>query len=108
MTTSTDIQAQLQAIRASYCASLPEKLARIELLWRQLQQDQSNKVIYEEFYRLLHSIAGSAETFGLPELTRAARSIVQQLKHTNDITALTAVSEDLGVLSELIREASRR
>lgn len=108
MTTSTDIQAQLQAIRQSYCASLPEKLARIELLWRQLQQDQTNKIFYEEFYRLLHSIAGSAETFGLPELTRAARTIVQQLRQTKGIGAVTAISEDLGVLSELIREASRR
>jgi HPt (histidine-containing phosphotransfer) domain-containing protein len=108
MTASTDIQAQLQAIRQAYCASLPEKLARIELLWRQLQQDQANKTHSEEFYRLLHSIAGSAETFGLPELTRTARAILQQLKQTKEIAALADVSQNLSDLSEIIRGVSRR
>lgn len=77
---SNDIQAQLDAIRQAYYQSLPERLARIEHLWRELQQDSANDTGYEEFYRLIHGIAGSAETFGLPALTASARRLLQEIK----------------------------
>ena len=108
MTISTDVETQLQAIRASYCASLPEKLARIEELWQQLQLDGNNKHSYDEFYRLLHSIAGSAETFGLPKLTLVARSIVQLLKSGKEHAALPNITVPLAELSKQIADITQK
>ncbi len=108
MTTSTDVEAQLQAIRQSYCASLPDKLARIEELWKLLQPDGTDKHNYDEFYRLLHSIAGSAETFGLPRLTQVARAIVQQLKTGKEMTALANIAAPLAELSRLITNITQK
>lgn len=75
-----NIQQQLKAVQQSYRASLPEKLARLEVLWLLLQIESELPVNYEEFYRILHTMAGSAETLGYPALTQAARAMVQQLK----------------------------
>lgn len=75
-----DIRQQLRAVQESYRASLPDKLARLEVLWHLLQAENELQASYEEFYRLLHTMAGSAETLGYPALTQAARAMVQQLK----------------------------
>ncbi|MBI3560709.1 MAG: Hpt domain-containing protein [Gammaproteobacteria bacterium] len=75
-----DIQAKIAAVRQSYCEALPQRLARIQTLWQLLHGDSNDQASYDEFYRLIHTMAGSAETFGFPELTQTARRIVQQLK----------------------------
>lgn len=47
---------------------------------RQIEQQQLSRLDLVECYQLLHRMAGSAGTFGLPELGAAARSIENQLK----------------------------
>ncbi|MEP3562960.1 MAG: diguanylate cyclase [Marinobacter sp.] len=47
---------------------------------RQIEQQQLSRADLVECYQLLHRMAGSAGTFGLPELGSAARSIENQLK----------------------------
>ncbi|MBJ6136551.1 diguanylate cyclase domain-containing protein [Marinobacter litoralis] len=47
---------------------------------RQIEQQQLSRTDLVECYQLLHRMAGSAGTFGLPELGSAARSIENQLK----------------------------
>lgn len=98
----------MEAIRQSYCAALPEKLARIEHLWQSLQRNTGDNTSYEEFYRLLHSMAGSAETFGLPDLTKAARRIVQQLKQTQQTNTLADVSDSLLEISKIILTVTQK
>lgn len=75
-----EIAEQLAAIAASYRATLPEKLRQIETAWRYLQEHGWNETRYAQLYHLLHSMAGSAETMGLPELTCSARLLLQALK----------------------------
>lgn len=73
------IQTQLQALRAAYCAQLPARIAEIETAWQSLRR-QPDTVVLQELHRKVHSMAGSAGTFGLPELGQAARAIEQHLK----------------------------
>lgn len=78
--TAKEIAEQLAAIAASYRVTLPEKLRQIETAWRYLQEHGWDETRYAQLYHLLHSMAGSAETMGLPELTRSARLLLQALK----------------------------
>jgi hypothetical protein len=81
MTTKAEgIAAQLAAISSSYRATLPEKFRQIDACWRTLQDHGWDEARYVQLYHLLHSMAGSAETMGLPELTHSARILLQALK----------------------------
>ncbi len=75
-----EIAEQLAAISTSYRATLPEKLRQIETAWRYLQDQGWDETRYAQLYHLLHSMAGSAETMGLPELTRSARTLLELVK----------------------------
>ena len=63
----------LKKAGAEYRARLGTRLARIEHAWRGLTPG-AGVANAADLERELHSIAGSAETFGLPELSRAARA----------------------------------
>lgn len=75
-----DIQKQLQALRDSYAAQLPERIVDIEQAWKALPNAETPEADMYELYRKLHSMAGSAGTFGMPELGQEARHIEVCLK----------------------------
>ena len=76
------IQAQLDAIRVSYIASLKSKRETIEVNWQKLN-DAWMADTYDSLYLVIHGLAGSAETFGFPEITQQARVVVNQFKELN-------------------------
>ena len=55
----------LDELRAEYRRDLPAKLERLAALWSARQ--------LPELHRALHTLAGSAGTFGLREISEAAR-----------------------------------
>lgn len=63
----------LKQASADYRAGLGARLAKVERAWRALTEGAFEESA-AELERELHSIAGSAETFGLPEVGRAARA----------------------------------
>ncbi|MBU1191494.1 MAG: diguanylate cyclase [Gammaproteobacteria bacterium] len=75
-----DIQQQLQALRGSFAAQLPERIADIEQGWKVLLSATPPEADLYELYRKLHSLAGSAGTFGMPELGQQARRVELRLK----------------------------
>lgn len=62
----------LKEASAEYRAGLGARLARIEGAWHALAEGASADLT--ELQRELHSLAGSAETFGFAALGRAARA----------------------------------
>lgn len=60
-----DINALLQEIRNNYIAELPSRLDDIESNILTLEKDPDNREIFEELYRQVHSLKGSAGTHGL-------------------------------------------
>lgn len=58
------LQERMAALNEKYCKQLPEKYQEIEDSWKQYQSDYSNPVFIELFYRLIHTLKGTAATFG--------------------------------------------
>jgi chemotaxis protein histidine kinase CheA len=63
---------QLEAISSEYRASLPKKLAEIDALWSDLVSGAAKPDHMGNLQRELHSIAGSAKTFGVSGVSEAA------------------------------------
>ena len=91
-------------LRAQYRASLPARLARLERLCAEHGRG--------ELRRELHSLVGSGETFGLPEVTLAARAAEALLEGPGepDWKALKARIEAIrrAAGTELAAKTSRR
>lgn len=78
-----EIQARLAEVRRSYLASLREKREAILTKWAALNEQWDNDT-YQSLYIIIHSLAGSAETFGLAEVSRDARKVVDLFKRYSD------------------------
>jgi HPt (histidine-containing phosphotransfer) domain-containing protein len=77
-TDQAKLQELLVNMRDEYARKLPEKLAHIELLWREVAGGGDSR--REELLRAAHSIAGAAATFGLPGVGDAARELERVLQ----------------------------
>lgn len=67
------LERELEALRAEYRASLGPRIARLRALIAEAAGGESAARM-SELRRELHTIAGSAKTFGLPAATNAARA----------------------------------
>ena len=68
------IEAKLAALKQSYAASLPEKIKEIEQFWKTTNLNFSKEQFYD-FHRAVHSLAGSAGTYGYYQLGQACRDL---------------------------------
>lgn len=55
---------RMKALNEKYCQQLPAKYYEIENSWNTYLEDTSNPESIETFYRLIHTIKGTAATFG--------------------------------------------
>ena len=58
------LQERMAALHEKYCNQLPGKYHEIENSWKEYQTDLSNPDFTETFYRLVHTLKGTAATFG--------------------------------------------
>lgn len=58
------LQERMAALHKKYCDQLPDKYHEIEDSWKQYQTNFSNPAFIELFYRLIHTLKGTAATFG--------------------------------------------
>lgn len=102
------IQEKLQAVKDAYIADLPVKMERIETLWQSLQQQWRSETA-ETLHILVHGLAGSAETFGLPQVTAKARHADQFLKQLENHAAPDMLLQQNlhQALQELLAEADK-
>lgn len=63
----------LSALSADYRATLTEKLLHIDQMWKELTAGSTAPGPLKTLHRELHTLAGSAKTFGLPAVSEAAR-----------------------------------
>lgn len=71
---------RLQLAQQNYAGQLPQKIKSIEKTWNYLVKEQWDAEPLRLLHRLLHSIAGSGGTFGLPKVGIAARQVESLLK----------------------------
>lgn len=67
----------LQKLLAEYRAALPAKLANIERLQQAAIATEGDELA--EYQRAVHQLAGSAGSYGLPEVSTAARALDRYL-----------------------------
>jgi HPt (histidine-containing phosphotransfer) domain-containing protein len=65
----------LEEQRAEYTRSLPRRLEQVALLWQQILKGEALSESLPAFERHVHSLAGSAATFGWAELGLAAQAV---------------------------------
>lgn len=98
---STDKQTRLQELQSQYVTQLPEKLNAIDTIW-QKARDSKNPIHLPQLRQLAHNLAGSAGTFGFPDVSIEARKLEELIK---------SISLDHGIdgtTSEIIADAIQR
>src|SRR5688500_11569466 len=71
---------RLQALRDKYAASVPERMAAIRDGLALCQNDGHSPAHIEQLHHALHSVAGSAGSFGLHGLGNESRRIEQMVR----------------------------
>ena len=74
-----NIQKKLQDLFVIYSNNLPKKIHDIDLQWRQ-QRIQLEASQFEALHRNVHSLCGSAGTYGYSEISKLARQLEIYLK----------------------------
>jgi len=67
-----DLGKEFQKLRAEFRGSLPAKLKRLRSLWERIDCEAPDGDALEILTREIHSMAGSAGTFGLPQVSKVA------------------------------------
>lgn len=58
------LQERMASLHEKYCKQLPEKYQELNNSWIEYKTDLSNVNFIETFYRLVHTLKGTAATFG--------------------------------------------
>ena len=67
-----DLGKEFQKLRTEFRGSMPAKLTRLRSLWGRIDCGEPDPDALEILRRELHTMAGSAGTFGLPQVGKAA------------------------------------
>ncbi len=76
---STDVQALLRHLRASYVSELGEKLDQLEADLLALEDAARFAQGFESSYRRVHSLKGSAGTYGIPIISKICHQLEEYL-----------------------------
>lgn len=103
-----NVQKKLNDLHKLYTKNLPKKIAQIVRLWKE-QSHHWDLVQFETFHREVHSLCGSAGTYGYPELSKKAREMEIVLKtilnkaniSIQDIQQITAFLDQLQLVLAL-------
>lgn len=70
---------QLRELQSGFVGRLPARLSEIRASLDRLTENAGDAGVLETLHRQVHSLTGSAGTFGMPELSGAARSLESRL-----------------------------
>ena len=111
MKSARDFQRQLEAFCLEFRRALPQRIAELEHLCAGLEKASDRPECLRELKRALHSLAGSARTFGVAEVGAAARIAEQALsaEALDDTQKLIAtVLESIKVMREHVPPYKRK
>ncbi|MDH5302146.1 MAG: Hpt domain-containing protein [Gammaproteobacteria bacterium] len=69
------LDAKVQLLKESFCRSLRERQVQIDEQWQLCSRQESDPASAFELYRLVHSLAGAAPSFGFDALGQRAREV---------------------------------
>lgn len=83
-----DIQATLTALQQTFAKKIPKKVQEIRQNWERLKSAPNDQVIFEVFYRQVHTLAGTGATYGFEVISGFANMITLRLPKNQEITDL--------------------
>ena len=92
---------------AEYRRTLPGRIEEIEVLWLAKAKGTLSEEKLEELRRLIHTIAGSARTFGLPAVSEAARALEMAISSSDEGPAGTMPEEGVERANKLFEALKR-
>ncbi len=75
-----DLGKEFQKLRMEFRGSLPAKLTRMHSLWARIDCEEPDADALEILQRELHTMTGSAGSFGLPQVSKAAAAAEDALE----------------------------
>lgn len=78
------LQERMAALHQKYCRQLPEKYQEIEECWKEYQADLNKSASIETFYRLIHTLKGTAATFGFVKQADICFKVQKILLHVKE------------------------
>jgi HPt (histidine-containing phosphotransfer) domain-containing protein len=79
-----DLGKEFQKLRMEFRGSLPAKLTRMRSLWGRIDCEEPDPDALEILKREVHTMAGSAGSFGLPQVSKAAAAAEEALEGLKD------------------------
>jgi chemotaxis protein histidine kinase CheA len=74
-----DLGKEFQKLRTEFRGSLPAKLKRLRSLWERIDCEEPDADALEILKREVHTMAGSAGSFGLPQVSKFAAAAEEAL-----------------------------
>ncbi len=75
-----DFFARLNALNEKFAAGIPATMRRLQDMRARFDADAPDQELVKEMHQVLHTIAGSAATFGFRILGQEARHLEQRLR----------------------------
>lgn len=103
---SPETQQKWQQLQQQYATRLPEKIAALERDWQTINHHPSDMQCYENLLRGLHTLAGSAGSYGFPAITALCREIETSLQSTQpplDSALKSEIDTKLAALTQLAK-----
>ena len=75
-----DLGKEFQKLRTEFRGSLPAKLTRLRSLWGRIDCEEPDADALEILKREVHTMAGSAGSFGLPQVSKVAAAAEEALE----------------------------
>lgn len=95
------------ALAQAWRAQLPQRLHEAQHKVQALRADPSDDASLQELHRILHTVAGSAGTFGMPDLGTAARAAEHECDRLMDSQHRQAGDlDDVGRMVEALVRAT--
>ena len=106
--TAEELRRQLDALGAGYRRRLPAKMVELDRLWRDLTGGVVAPAALTDLRRELHTLAGSAKTFGVAhvsDLAAAAEGLLEPFCNEGRLPDAAGTAELTRLLDALQRSA---
>lgn len=102
------MSSKLQTIRNLYITELPQKINNMRLTWQKVAEQKDTSDL-RHLRIMIHSLAGSSGSFGLPQIQQQAEQLEALLRHItfNDKQQQQNIDKHLDLMQEAAKTASK-
>jgi hypothetical protein len=99
----------LGRLSGDFAAWMQEECGRLDAARRNVKNEQLSPETCQALFLAAHDIKGDGQTFGFPEVARAADSLCRLLEHTPDLTTvpMSIIDQHVDAIRAIVREHAR-